>query len=133
MKVERSADEQPERNVAQLDVLILVLELPLPIFLVLPPNDGLLLEILGFEVLPQLIDLPIECVYDLILALEDVLELDLLGLSLVYLVRSFLHFQLHLLVLIDQRLRLEVDAIDLGLKVTVLVLELLDLFLVLEE
>ena len=117
----------------QLDVLILVLELPLPIFLVLPPNDGLLLEILGFEVLPQLIDLPIECVYDLILALEDVLELDLLGLSLVYLVRSFLHFQLHLLVLIDQRLRLEVDAIDLGLKVTVLVLELLDLFLMLEE
>ena len=86
----------------EFDVFILVLQLPLPVFFMLSPHYDFLLKVFGLQVLPQLIDLPVESVNNLIFALHDVLELNFFRLGLVHFIGPLFHFELHLLVLIDK-------------------------------
>lgn len=99
----------------------------------LPPHYRFLFEVLGLEVLAQLIYLSVEGVNNLVFALQNIFELDFFCMRLMDFIGPLLHFQLHLLVLVHQGFRLEFDAVDLGLQVPVLVFEFFELFLVLQE
>jgi len=113
----------------EFDVLVLIVQLSLSLFFMSPAKHSLLLEILGFQVFPELINLPIQCVNHLVLSLDDVFELHLFRLGLMDFVCSLLHLQLHLLVLLHQTLGSELLAIVFKLQIPKLVLEILDVLL----
>lgn len=117
----------------QFDVFVFVEELALPVFFVATPQRRLILEVLGLEVFAKLRDLPCQRLYHLLLALDDVVELNLLGDGLVDLALLALHLQLYLLLLFEQVLRLEFEAFHLTLVLADLVLQHFSLLLALQE